>query len=107
MSHVFNGCIDVSSKLDALALFFARLLSGSHMAERRTLLHALDLVVVWHAEDATLELWGTLPLTPPRAFYCDGTTLTTHIERHFRPGSPLAPVAAAQEPLLLAPPTAG
>ena len=29
MSHVFNGFIDVSSKLDALALFFARLLSGS------------------------------------------------------------------------------
>jgi hypothetical protein len=30
MSHVFNGFIDVSSKLGALALFFARLLSGSH-----------------------------------------------------------------------------
>src|SRR3989442_6206640 len=29
MSHVSNGFIDVSSKLDALALFFARLLSGS------------------------------------------------------------------------------
>src|SRR2546426_12299165 len=29
MPHVFNGFIDVSSKLDALALFFARLLSGS------------------------------------------------------------------------------
>src|SRR6266705_66039 len=30
MPSVFNGFIDVSSKLDTLALFFARLLSGSH-----------------------------------------------------------------------------
>ena len=29
MPNVFNRIIDVSSKLDALALFFARLLSGS------------------------------------------------------------------------------
>jgi hypothetical protein len=29
MPHVFNGFIDVSSTLDALALFFARLLLGS------------------------------------------------------------------------------
>jgi hypothetical protein len=29
MPHVFNGFIDVSSTLDAWALFFARLLLGS------------------------------------------------------------------------------
>jgi hypothetical protein len=34
MPHVFNGGIDMSSKLDALALFFARLLSGSLVVQR-------------------------------------------------------------------------
>src|SRR5262249_6063780 len=34
MPNVFNGFIDASSRLDALALFFARLLSGSLYSRR-------------------------------------------------------------------------
>jgi hypothetical protein len=75
MSHVFNGFIDVSSKLVALALFFARLLSGSlsqtvrkaramqTYLRRLTLCFTIVLLGISgrvHADDTPFQL--TLPL---------------------------------------------
>src|SRR6266571_7346664 len=65
MSHVFNGFIDVSSKLDALALFFARLLSGSPEAKK---LPCRYIYVVDHPpllQDALLNAQRRLMIISP------------------------------------------
>jgi site-specific DNA recombinase len=91
-----------AADLAAVCAQAASVLASDDLIERRTLLKALALTVVWHPEDRSIELWGTLPLPTPVPFAWDGTTVHVPPGRRFVPSTPLPPPHAPEQPALLA-----
>jgi hypothetical protein len=89
-----------AASLAAVCAQLASILASPDLATRRTLLKALALTVVWHPEDHSIELWGTLPLPTPTPFAWDGTTVHVPPIRRFVPGTPLRPPRAPDQPAL-------
>jgi site-specific DNA recombinase len=91
-----------AADLAAVCAQVASVLASRHLAAGRTLLTALALMVVWHPEDRSIELWGTLPRPTPTPFAWDGATVHVPPSRRFVPGTPLRPPRAPEQPVLLA-----
>jgi DNA invertase Pin-like site-specific DNA recombinase len=90
-----------AADLAAVCAQAASVLASDDLIERRTLLKALALTVLWHPEDRSIELWGTLPLPTPTPFAWDGATVHVPPGRRFVPGMPLLPPRAPDQPALL------
>lgn len=91
-----------AADLVAVCARVASVLASHSLAEGRTLLKTLALTVVWHPEDRSIELWGTLPLLTPLPFAWDGATVHVPPSRRFVPGTPLLPPRAPDQPTPLA-----
>jgi hypothetical protein len=80
MPHVFNGFIDVSSTLDALALFFARLLLGSPCD-----LAISEVIEPLEKQDPEVDTQRQFSAKPPFALGCGAFQIRKY---HIRQGLP-------------------